>query len=627
MKLFTLLKAPWRNLSALVIPMLLALSAFSQSNLYQTAVWNVSSLDQSQLEGYNKVLNSVPANQIFPIEIGNLGALQSGGRIKVTLPESICGETIFRAKHSEYESESNYTWYAEIEPPDTFACSEGYMLIKSRGGRRFGEIKIEHDFYAIEDFGGINAAVKLPVLNEESGVCGGGVLPEEEEINEEDPIEIRTEENCDVRVLVLFTPSAETRVANIQESVQLLIAQANQAFRNSSISGPQLTVTLAAAEEIAIDETGETIRNILFSLRADATAQARRNFHDADVVMLLVNKMITDETETAAGIAFLGPFNQSAYGVARINQRDIGFVFAHELGHIFGANHEPCDAEDAGTNCEDLGTIEHAHTWTFERPCGFLGLSRCPVKRRTIMYSSGAGSTEVIPFFSNPDVFSGNHPTGIANERDNARLLRGNACTIANFRGATDELIVRILGENYVCPTSFISLNASVSGIPGPYSYEWSTTLDGVNWTVVSTASFLSINGWEYNVGDFIYIRLKVTTNTQTATWWHSVDIVDTGYNTLCLRGGEINDSYNEGVVIFPNPASNMLYIRYSLMEALKVEIRLFDLSGKLVKALSVDKEAGNYTDEIGLENLPSGMYILQFMEGKRMLVSKLVKG
>jgi len=462
---------------------------------------------------------------------------------------------------------------------------------------------------------------------ESPGSCGGPLIPEEELENEEDQVQGRTEENCDVRVLILYTPSAESRVIDIQESAQLLIAQTNQAFRNSSISGPQLTVTLAAAEEIAIDETGLVIDNILIGLPLNPIARARRNFHDADVVILLVDRLIMDPDESNFGIAFLGPSNQTAYGVARLSQIDVGFVFAHELGHIFGANHEPCDAQDAGPRCQDGGPFQHAHTWSFKRPCGFLGLGRCTVKRHTIMYSLGAASLAAIPYFSNPNGFSGSKPTGIENERDNARLLRNNACTIANFRGATDELIVRIAGENYVCATSFISLIPSVSGAPGPYSYEWSTTLDGVNWTVVSTGSFLSINGWEYNVGDFIYIRLRVTTNTQTATWWHSVDIVDSGYNTLCLKGGETSDFYSEKVSVFPNPAASLIHIQYSLFENSKVDIRLYDLSGKPVKIFSKDREAGNYTDEIELENLPRGMYILQFTEGDRLVTAKLIKG
>jgi hypothetical protein len=508
----------------------------AQSNLFQAGSWSVSSLNHDQLLRYNKAAALVPSDQIYPVTIRDLGQSQEGGRIKAVLAGTSCGEFVFRAKYSEYQSETDYVWYAEIETGDSIHCLDGYLYIRSMDGKRLGEVRVEENYCIIEDFGGVNALVKVPP-SAVPEVCGGAILPDED-LNgeEEEGVQERSNWNCNVRVLVLYTPSAGNRVNNIEGRAASAIDITNQAFRNSGISSSQLTLILAAVEEI---------------------------------------------------------------------------------GHLLGAHHEPCAAIDAGSGClSSSGGIffQRAHTWEFKKKCGFLGLSNCLVERKTIMFSASASNPDVIPHFSNPAVRVENRATGIADERHNSRQLANAACTVANFRGGSEQLEIGILGESFVYVIDTEWLGVMVSGAPGPYQYEWRTSLDGVNWTVASTSQNLEIRGEDYEVGDIIYVSVTVIAGGgQTATVWHVVVVLDNGQDHW--RPANISDeiSFKENIMIYPNPASESVQVRYSLNADSEIAIKLVDLSGKALETYRMKRQRGENTEEISLSGLPSGVYILRF--------------
>ena len=602
----------------------------AQSNLFQTGSWSVSSLNHDQLLRYNKATALAPSDQIYPITIGDLGHSQEGGRIKAVLPGTSCGELVFRAKYSEYQSETDYVWYAEIETGGSTDCLDGYLYIRSMDGKRLGEVRVEENYYMIEDFGGVNALVKAPPPAEPE-VCGGAILPDEDlNGDEEEGVQERSNWNCNVRVLVLYTPSAGNRVNNIEGRAASAIDITNQAFRNSGIASSQLTLILAAVEEIGIDETDRTVTNTLLQVAANPIARSRRDIHEADLVILLVDKSIMQSEDNAAGAAFLGPSNNFAYGVSRVLNINNGFVFSHEIGHLFGANHEPCSAVDAGENClSSSGGIlfQRAHTWEFKRKCGFLGLSKCLVKRKTIMFSESASNPDVIPHFSNPAVRVENRATGIVGERDNSRQLANTACTVANFRGGSEQLEIGILGESFVYVIDTEWLGVMVSGAPGPYQYEWRTSLDGVNWTVASTSQNLEIRGEDYEAGDIIYVSVTVIAGGgQTATVWHVVVVLDNGQDHW--RPANISDeiSFKENIMIYPNPASESVQVRYSLNADSEIAIKLVDLSGKALETYRMKRQRGENTEEISLSGLPPGVYILRFTGEYQSIGTVIVK-
>ncbi len=90
------------------------------------------------------------------------------------------------------------------------------------------------------------------------------------------------------------------------------------------------------------------------------------------------------------------------------------------------------------------------------------------------------------------------------------------------------------------------------------------------------------------------------------------------------------NDKIDANVVAasYPNPFLGATTIRYSIENAAKVNITVFDRSGKAVRQLvNETKDAGEYLVDFDAANLPAGMYFARISTGGgEMQVLKLVK-
>jgi hypothetical protein len=99
----------------------------------------------------------------------------------------------------------------------------------------------------------------------------------------------------------------------------------------------------------------------------------------------------------------------------------------HEMGHNMGFHHDP-----ATVGCTTIsptsgvpycnGSYNYGHSWPIGAP-----------KWRSIMAYPGAGGTRITQI-SNPNVINNGFPTGIPNERDNARVAVARAPIVSQFR-------------------------------------------------------------------------------------------------------------------------------------------------------------------------------------------------
>ena len=67
-----------------------------------------------------------------------------------------------------------------------------------------------------------------------------------------------------------------------------------------------------------------------------------------------------------------------------------------------------------------------------------------------------------------------------------------------------------------------------------------------------------------------------------------------------------------QGITVYPNPASNELKVSFETLPVQPVQVNLYDLNGRLVKAASVQK----LISSVALTDIPSGLYLL-VLEGK----------
>lgn len=77
---------------------------------------------------------------------------------------------------------------------------------------------------------------------------------------------------------------------------------------------------------------------------------------------------------------------------------------------------------------------------------------------------------------------------------------------------------------------------------------------------------------------------------------------------------------------LYPNPAVDELTLELSSEYEGRVEVYLTDMTGRTVQRLRFDKSAVELRAEIGVGNLPSGVYRLRVIEGDRQIVQPFVK-
>lgn len=218
-----------------------------------------------------------------------------------------------------------------------------------------------------------------------------------------------------IDVMVLYTASARSGAggtAAIQAIAQAAVDAANTAYANSQITQ---RLRLVHTQEVTYNEASGDYYDHLDWVTADPTVAGLRNAYRADMVDLLV------QDGAFCGLGWLmvnvnASFASSAFTVTTHYCAVGNLSFAHELGHNMGAHHDPANAGSA------------AYPYAYGHFINGL--------YRTVMsYSSQcpSGCTRVA-YFSNPNISYLSQPTGIADARDNHRVLNNTASVVANFR-------------------------------------------------------------------------------------------------------------------------------------------------------------------------------------------------
>jgi hypothetical protein len=128
------------------------------------------------------------------------------------------------------------------------------------------------------------------------------------------------------------------------------------------------------------------------------------------------------------------------------------------------------------------------------------------------------------------------------------------------------------------------SVNITVSGGTGSYSYNWS---NGAN-----TEDLNNLPAGEYTV---------TITDGNNCTFIQT-ETVD--------QPSSIFISANLGdVALYPNPGDNILYIESNLFTGIDVNVQMFSVDGKMVKSEAISRSFGLI--ELNTVELPSGVYFI----------------
>lgn len=237
------------------------------------------------------------------------------------------------------------------------------------------------------------------------------------------------DDGATIDVMVVYTAAARDAAggtAAIEALIDTAATGMNDAWANSEIN-PRVRIVRKALIDYV--ETGQAALDLPRLVEpADGhldSVHADRDACGADLASLWVNNL--DYGGVAYQLVALGSDEDGRFGFSVLRWDNVPFdIFAHELGHNFGCQHDRENAPNAGFFPYSYGYREPGGVW-----------------KDIMAYPPG----QTIPHFSNPDVIYngplGNPgPTGVPGEDpdascNNARTIRETAWTLANCRPST----------------------------------------------------------------------------------------------------------------------------------------------------------------------------------------------
>ena len=106
-------------------------------------------------------------------------------------------------------------------------------------------------------------------------------------------------------------------------------------------------------------------------------------------------------------------------------------------------------------------------------------------------------------------------------------------------------------------------------------------------------------------------------------------------YDTISSNRSIINrsnlelksENLNELYTLFPNPASDELFLNFQNQSESISEIKIYNTLGLLVKILSfsLNQNGGNYTLKIPLLNLINGSYLIELVSDKNKYYESII--
>lgn len=215
-----------------------------------------------------------------------------------------------------------------------------------------------------------------------------------------------------IRVMVVATNDAVSAYGgDMQALTELAVAESNQGYVNSNVG---INMVLAGYSTTSYGTVGMSTDLSRFRGTTDGymdDVHGTRNTVAADVAVLV------DNDAAACGLASgIGSTAATAFAVAYWDCITGYYSFAHEIGHLQSARHDPAT---------DSSTTPYAYGHGYRAPSNAW---------RTIMAYACTGGCPRLNYWSNPAVNYGGVPMGTYTQSHNQRVLVETKATIAGFR-------------------------------------------------------------------------------------------------------------------------------------------------------------------------------------------------
>jgi hypothetical protein len=218
--------------------------------------------------------------------------------------------------------------------------------------------------------------------------------------------------NTVIRVMVVATQAAATASGDLTGLINLAITESNRGYTNS---GVQITLQLAGLYTTTYAESGSFSTDLSrFRGTSDGymdNIHSLRNQNTADVAMIVLNN------SSSCGLASaIGATASTAFASVSRTCTTGYYSFAHEIGHLQSARHDPAN---------DPTNTPYAYGHGYQSPTKAW---------RTVMAYNCSPSCPRINYWSSPLRTYGGQAMGTTTRSDNARALNNTRATIAGFR-------------------------------------------------------------------------------------------------------------------------------------------------------------------------------------------------
>lgn len=363
-------------------------------------------------------IRAAPTTESLTVIKLDVSKLQSNKDVAINLLQP--GSLQFAGQKAASGKPGQFAWSGKTKTmlPNPDALPQGLATFSVNGNTVSGSIRTETGVFQVQPLpGGLHALVKiredaLPAEHPPGGASNSQAtvpalpepkadLPELADVNEP------------VSVLVVYTAAA----AAIREPITfagLVVKETNQSFAGSQIANLQLK--LAGTQVTDLVDTGSDEIDLANLVAGNGEAaqkvHALRDSLHADMVILIANN------PAACGMAqAIAASPDTAYATVYHDCASTNLSFAHEIGHLMGACHDPAQ----GSEC-----VPFSYGHGFQRP---------NVGMRTIMAYQCAGPKKCqrMPEWSRPPEW------GNTEKSHDARVLAENAARIAAFRAGPKE--------------------------------------------------------------------------------------------------------------------------------------------------------------------------------------------
>lgn len=329
---------------------------------------------------------------------------------------------------TDRSGDSEFTWHGRAGIDEGGSAT---MIV--RGEQVVGIVRTGRDIYALESVGaGLHVVTKLdprrfppdhPPQQDHDGVQ----LPSATE----PPLKRSVRQDAGARaspttidVIVAYTQRANVESgSNVSALIDLAVAEANASYTASGID-----IQLRLVHKYQTNYKESSWNNDLKRFRVEGDrhmdeVHSLRRTHKADVAVLVLHN------PSACGLASAILAEQTtAFAAVHWDCAAGYYSFAHEIGHLQGARHNP--ESDSGTTPYAWG---HGYRYTAGGWRTIMAYDSSSCSGGTcVRVGCWSTPTRTYPCASNP---AGGVPMGSATQHDNSRVLNDTDETVANFLG------------------------------------------------------------------------------------------------------------------------------------------------------------------------------------------------